>query len=77
MVLGFTEVYWTLVLSTGTAFLLAVARMCYKSKCKRIKFCGLDIERDTEAEEREDEKEMELRGNVRSKKSDDPLANTV
>ena len=77
MVAGFSEVYWTLVLSTSTAFLLAVVRMCYKSKCKTIKCCGMEIDRDTHAEEEEDLREMELKNTIQRKKSDDPLENIL
>ena len=73
MVYGFSEVYWTLVLTSSSGFLLAVIRMCYKSKCKTIRCCGMEIDRDTEAEEREDEKEMELRSAIQKKKSDDRM----
>ena len=49
-----SEIFWSLVVSTGSTVCLELARMCYKSKCKLIKCCGLEIDRDTDVEERED-----------------------
>jgi hypothetical protein len=63
MVLGFSEVYWTLVLTTASGILLAGIRMLYRSKCKSIKCCGCEIDRDTEAEEKEDIEEMHIAAN--------------
>jgi hypothetical protein len=37
--------------------------MGYKSKCKSFQCCGLKIERNTELEEKYDEKELELQRN--------------
>ena len=72
----FSEIFYTLLLTTSASVLLAFARMCYKSKCKTIRCCGMEIDRDTEAEEREDEKEMEFRANNPNRRiEDDPLAN--
>lgn len=56
----FSEIFYTFVITTASGVLLAMIRMLYKSKCKTIKICGCEIDRDTEAEEREDEKEMEI-----------------
>jgi hypothetical protein len=39
----------------GIAFLLALSRQMYKSKCSRIECCGIIIERDTHAEQDIDE----------------------
>ena len=43
------------MITSTIGLLLALARICYKSKCKNIKFCGLEIERDVVIEEKEDE----------------------
>ena len=49
-----SEVFYTLLVTSSFAFLLAVARMMYKSKCKDIKCCGcIEIQRDVEAEQEE------------------------
>ena len=59
----FSEVFFSLVLTSGIGLLLSLARMCYKSKCKTIRCCGLEIDRDVEVEEKEDELEIEMRNN--------------
>lgn len=45
-----SEVFWTFVVSSVAGCCLATLRMAYRSKCKRVSFCGLNIERDTEEE---------------------------
>lgn len=51
-----SEVFYSLVLSTGSALILACIGISYKSKCKNIKLCGIvEIERDIEIEFKEDE----------------------
>lgn len=42
------------------------ARMCYKSKCKTIDCFGLHIVRDTDAEEKIDEIDLQLHGDDES-----------
>ena len=56
----FSEIFYTFVITTASGVLLAIIRVLYKSKCKTIKMCCCEVDRDTEAEEREDEKEMEI-----------------
>jgi hypothetical protein len=48
---------------TCSGILLAVIAVCYKSKCRYIKCCGLVIERNVEVEEDIDEMEMETKNN--------------
>ena len=60
-----SEVFLTFVVSSGTALILAVMKMCYKSKCSSIELCCIKIIRNTEAEEKEDE--MEMKANEASK----------
>jgi hypothetical protein len=48
-----TEVFWVFLVSSSCAFLLAVARICYKSKCKEIECCCIKIIRDVQTEEKE------------------------
>ena len=60
-----SEVFYSLVLSTGSALILACIGISYKSKCKNIKLCGIvEIERDVEIEYKEDE----LESNDKTKK---------
>ena len=45
----FSEVFWTGLYTASMAFFLAVGRMCYKSKCKKVNLCGcITITRDVE-----------------------------
>ena len=60
-----SEVFLTFVVSSGTALILAVMKMCYKSKCSSIQMGCIKIVRNTEVEEREDE--MEMKANEASK----------
>ena len=50
-----SQVFYLTVISIATAFLLALSRQMYKSKCSRIECCGIVIERDTQAEQDIDE----------------------
>lgn len=56
-----SEVFWSMFLTTSVAFVLAVGRLCYKSKCSSIEFCCIKIIRNTVVEERADELEMEIK----------------
>lgn len=57
-------VFWTFFMTTTTAFLFGIIKVIAKSKCKSCSFCGCKIERDTTAEEKLDE--MELQKNTQS-----------
>ena len=50
-----SEVFWTFFVSSMVGFVIAIMKMCYKSKCKEVSFCCMKIIRDTEAEEKETE----------------------
>ena len=50
-----SQVFYLTVISIATAFLLALSRQMYKSKCSRIECCGIVIERDTQTEQEIDE----------------------
>ena len=50
-----SEVFWSLFLTSSIGCILAVARMCYKSKCEKIELCGLIIKRNVVLEEKETE----------------------
>jgi hypothetical protein len=54
-----SEVFWSLLITTLVGFLLALARMCYKSKCKSIECCCLKIKRDVSIEEEEHKFDIE------------------
>ena len=55
----FDAVFWTFFITTTIGFLLAFTKMIYKSKCQSVRCCGCELIRDTEAEEKIDELEME------------------
>ena len=44
------QVFYLTIISMGVAFILALSRQMYKSKCSKVSFCGIVIERDTQAE---------------------------
>lgn len=54
-----SEVFWVGLYTAGIAFLLAISRQLYKSKCQTLRCCGCELIRDVEAEEKIDELEME------------------
>ena len=56
----FSEVFWTGLYTACMAFLLGVGRMCYKSKCKKVKICCLTIIRDVEMELTDETKESQI-----------------
>jgi len=55
-----SEVFYTILVTTSAGALLAIAKLCFKSKCKKITCFGVSIERDVELEMKEtDEKEAD------------------
>ena len=50
----FTEIFWTLFLTSSIGLILALGRMCYKSKCSQIDVCCIKIVRNVEIEEHTD-----------------------
>jgi hypothetical protein len=48
-----TEMFWMFLITSSSAFALAVFKMCYKSKCSDINLCCLKIRRDVVTEEKE------------------------
>lgn len=53
-----SEVFFSLLISTVSALVLALGRMIYKSKCTVIRCCCCQIDRDTQ-----DETRIDLRSN--------------
>jgi len=49
-----SEVFWAMVVSTLAGLIIAVGKMCYKSKCSSIDICCMKITRNIEAEVKED-----------------------
>jgi hypothetical protein len=49
-----SEVFYAMLVSTLAGLIIAVGKMCYKSKCSSIDICCLKITRNIEAEVKED-----------------------
>jgi hypothetical protein len=49
-----SEVFYTFLITSVVGFVLALGRICYKSKCSSIDFCCIKITRNVEVELRED-----------------------
>ena len=54
-----TEIFLTFLVTSLVGMVLTLSKWAYRSKCKRCSFCGVEIERDTEAEEKVDELELQ------------------
>lgn len=50
-----SEVFYTFLITSVVGLILAVARICYKSKCREVDFLCCKIIRDVEGEEKIDE----------------------
>jgi hypothetical protein len=59
--MGFSEIFWSSVVTTASGILLACLAACYKSKCSNINLCFgmINLKRDTSIEMVEDLKEMD------------------
>jgi len=53
-----SEVFWSFVITSLVGFIIALLKLCYKSKCKEISCCCLKIVRDIESEVEVDEIEL-------------------
>jgi hypothetical protein len=61
-----SEVFYTFLITSVVGFILALGRICYKSKCSSIDFCCLKIIRNVDVEMRED---IELGSNSKDEES--------
>lgn len=52
--MGFSEVFYTGLYTACFALIMGMGAFCYRSKCKRLKICGIEVERDVEIELKED-----------------------
>lgn len=52
-----SEVLITFTITSGIGLILAIAKLCYKSKCREVNFCCIKIVRDVEGEEKIDEQQ--------------------
>ena len=65
----FDGVFWCFVITSIIGCILGFTRQIYKSKCRSCKCWGFELIRDTEAEEKLDE--LELERHQEEKKSND------
>jgi hypothetical protein len=54
MAIELSEMFWTFFITSIAGFILAVTKMCYKSKCTQIDLCCIKISRNIDAEVKED-----------------------
>jgi len=54
MAIEMSEVFWTFFITSLIGFLLAMGKLCYKSKCSEINFCCLRVVRNIDVELKED-----------------------
>ena len=57
--MALSEIFYSMLVTTVSGLILAMIAACYKSKCRYIKCCGIEIDRDVEGEEKIDEIEAE------------------
>lgn len=48
-----TETFWMFLITSSIGFIIAISKMCYKSKCKEVDICCIKVVRDTSLEEKE------------------------
>ena len=48
-----TETFYMFVITSSIGFIIAISKMCYKSKCKEVDVCCIKVIRDTNLEEKE------------------------
>lgn len=68
-----SEVFYMALLATTSGFLLKLASMAYKSKCKECYFCGISIKRDVQAELEEHEYDVAHQPTTSQKIQDDKI----
>jgi len=49
-----TEIFWTFFLTSIIGLLLAIGKLCYKSKCVEVQFCCIRVVRNIDVELKED-----------------------
>ena len=64
-----TEMFWMFFISSLVGFILAIGKICYKSKCSQIEICCIKVTRNIELEIKQDlEIGESQKGNEESKK---------
>ena len=64
-----SEVFYVGLYTSLIGFVLALARFAYKSKCSKINFCCINIERNTEGEIKEDILEIQKQNEKKEENS--------
>jgi len=54
MAIEMSEVFWTFFITSIIGLVLAVGKLCYKSKCSEINICCFKVVRNIESEVKED-----------------------
>ena len=68
----FTETFFVGLYSALMGFVLAITAQCYRSKCKEVSFCCVEIIRDTTAEEELDFQQQRSQNPISSQSLDRP-----
>ena len=54
MTVEMSEVFWSFFITSIIGLILAVGKLCYKSKCSEINLCCIRVVRNIEMEAKED-----------------------
>ena len=54
-----SEMFWGVVVATGSALIFGLVKACLKSKCDEVSCCCIKIHRNIQAEEKEHEFDVE------------------
>jgi hypothetical protein len=54
MTVEMSEVFWSFFITSIIGLILAVGKLCYKSKCSEINLCCIRVVRNIEIEAKED-----------------------
>jgi hypothetical protein len=66
-----SEGFYAMLIATGAGIFGAILTILYKSKCTRIRCCGIEIDRDVAGEEKLDEEALH------TIQRDNPATNTL
>jgi hypothetical protein len=56
--MSLSESFYYYLVSTISSLIIVCIGFLYKSKCKNVKCCGVEVDRDVEIEQKEDEIEF-------------------
>lgn len=62
--MSISEGFLAMVVASGMTLVGAVLALLYKSKCTRVRCCGIEIDRDVAGEEKLDEEALRHRNDV-------------